>query len=190
MKKSIITGICLAFGSFGFTQEVKKVKPVLNSITQIGILAGSQRDALLIQTINGVSIKNWETDIGIGIDNYNERSIPLFVDIRRTFGKRTNAPFAYADAGINFGWLNFIQREQQSFPDYKQPSWYYDAGMGWKIALKNKAAILLSAGYTLKQLKGERIIFGGPVIGGQPTERKETFENTYRRIVFKAGIKL
>ena len=73
-------------------------------------------------------------------------------------------------------WLNFIQREDRSFPDYKQPCWYFDAGVGWKIPLGNKGNFF-SAGITPKQLKGERIGYG-PLVGGQFIQYPEKFENT------------
>jgi hypothetical protein len=190
MKRNLIIAILILLANAGFSQASKKPKCSFSSVTQFGILSGSQRDAFLIQTINGIVSKNWAAGIGVGIDNYSERSVPFFIDIRKKFGNNANAPFVYADGGINFGWLNFIQRSNRSLPKYKQPSWYYDAGIGWRISLKNKSAILMSAGYTLKQLKGERTNFNGPIIGGQRTQSREHFENTYRRLAIKIGIQL
>jgi hypothetical protein len=183
----ILVAFCLI--NLAAAQEEKLKKVSFRSINLLGAVTGAQRDAPIIQTINGVAFNTWSTGVGVGIDQYSERSIPLFVDVRKSFGKGFNKAFAYVDGGINFTWLNSLDRESRSFPDYDQPSWYYDAGVGWKIPLGTKTAFLLSAGFTLKQLKGHRTAYG-PTIGGRLNEYEEKFENTYRRISVKFGVEL
>jgi hypothetical protein len=189
MKKGFITGLLILFICAAHSQNSKLHKISFSSINQVGVVTGADRDAPIIQTINGLSYKSWSAGIGIGIDTYSERSVPLFFDARKSFGKGDNKPFAYADAGVNFGWLNFIQREEQSFPEYDQPLMYYDAGIGWNIPIGSKTGFIISAGYSIKQLGGERVAYG-PMIGGQLHEYKEKFENTYRRIIIKFGVHL
>jgi hypothetical protein len=189
MIKSLLITVLILVVNTIIAQDAKKKTTSFRSVNLVGAVTGAQRDAPIIQTINGVKCKDWFTGIGVGIDGYAERSIPLFIDVRKSFGKGYNKPFVYADGGINFGWLNFIQKESRSFPDYKQPSWYYDAGLGWEIPLGEKTAFLLSAGFTLKKLDGERIAYG-PVIGGRPNTYMEKFENTYRRLSIKLGVHL
>ena len=182
-----MVGFC--FINAAAAQEQKLEKVSFRSINLVGAVTGTQRDAPIIQTINGFALKTWSTGIGVGIDGYSERSIPLFIDVRKSFGNGFNKAFVYVDGGINFAWPNFIQRENSSFPNYEQPSWYYDTGLGWKIPLGTKSAFLLSGGFTLKQLKGERSAYG-PGIGGRFHEYKQKFENTYRRISVKIGVEL
>jgi hypothetical protein len=189
MKRTLIAAVTIFLTHIGYSQKSNPHKLSFSSINQAGVATGAQRDAIIFQTINGVALKDWSAGIGVGIDGYSERSIPLFIDLRKSFGSGNNIPFVYVDGGINFGWLNFIQRESSSFPEYKQPSWYYDTGLGWKIPLGTKTAFLLTAGYSLKQLNGDRRAFG-PVMGGQITEYREKFENTYRRLIIKLGVQL
>lgn len=188
MKIYLVIFLLLSIGiAYGQNQKVNPVR--FSSVNNIGVVTGAHRDAPVLQTINGIAIENWSAGIGIGFDGYSERSIPLFLDVRKDFGSGNNIPFAYMDGGINFGWLNFFQNEHQSFPDYTQPSWYYDAGLGWKIPLSAKTGFIITAGYSMKQLAGDRTAYR-PGTSGQPFEYKEAFKNTYRRISIKLGIHL
>jgi hypothetical protein len=189
MTKVLITGLILFSCFAAYSQKSNTNKISFGSVNQVGVVTGVDRDALIVQTINGISYKSWSAGVGIGIDGYSERTVPLFVDVRKSIGSGYSKPFFYVDGGVNFGWLNFIQRENHSFPQYQQPSMYYDAGMGWNIPIGDKTGFIVSAGYTIKQLKGERNNFG-PMIGGQLHEYKEKFENTYRRIIIKLGVHL
>src|SRR5690348_17254089 len=77
-----------------------KVKFETNN--QIGLLSGSSGNALQLQTINGISYKTVSLGIGIGIDNYYFKTIPLFVDVRKNIFEKKQTPFLYVDAGTNF----------------------------------------------------------------------------------------
>src|SRR5215467_547922 len=65
------------------------------SINQVGLLEGTDGGAFQIQTINGVQFRTWFLGIGVGIDNYRLRSVPLFVDLRKEFKVGTNYFFIY-----------------------------------------------------------------------------------------------
>ena len=68
---------------------------------QVGLMEG-QKESFLVQTIHGIRTRSWFGGVGVGIDGYRVRSIPLFLDVRKTFGKKANALFAYADGGVHF----------------------------------------------------------------------------------------
>lgn len=188
MKHCLILSAYLLFWQFAQAQKTD-TKVRFRSINQVGAVTGAQKDAPIIQTINGLAYKSWSAGMGVGIDMYSERSVPVFIDIRKSFGQGNNIPFIYADGGLSFAWLSFIEKEQQSFPEHEKDSWYYDAGIGWKIPLGVRTAFLLSAGYSLKQYEGSRIAYR-PFTGGPAIEYREPFENTYRRIIIKIGVQL
>lgn len=187
-----VMGIVLSFFILSITSgqdslSEKKVK--LSSISQFGLLVGESGESATIQLINGIKKDKWFAGFGAGIDFYVERGVPLFIDIRRDLTNGKNALFLYADGGIYFPWLNFIQKEQRP-NSTMAPGAYYDVGLGWKLRGKNKRGFLLSAGYTAKQDKGKTTFpTWNPTITG--------FENTagyynykYRRLVLKVGIQL
>ncbi|MEJ7679187.1 MAG: hypothetical protein WKG06_15300 [Segetibacter sp.] len=141
----------------------------------------------MVQTTNGISKEKWFAGTGTGLDFYGERTIPLFLDIRRDLTSKKNTPFAYADAGINFLWLNSNQREQKQFPT-SSPGLFYDLGIGWKLSGKNNGGFLFSAGYSFKQVKEKVKYTWWPA--PTPALESENFERhnyLYRRVVIKVG---
>lgn len=170
------------------TGQNKKIK--FSSINQVGLLSGSTGEAFMLQTINGLKKDNWFAGLGTGLDFYRERTIPLFLDIRRDLiiFNRINTPFIYADAGMNFSWLKATQREQKQFPT-SSPGLVYDVGIGWKLSGKHNRGYIFSAGYSFKQVK-EKVKYlwwSAPTVRLE-SENYERYTYLYRRIVVKVGI--
>lgn len=170
------------------TGQIKKIK--FSSINQVGLLSGGRGEAFMLQTINGIKKEKWFAGMGTGLDFYGERTIPLFIDIRRDLINRLNTPFVYADAGVNFSWLNSSQRQQKQFPT-SSPGLFYDLGIGWKLSGKNNRGCVFSAGYSFKQVK-EKIKYGWwPAPTPQlESENYERHNYLYRRLVIKMGFQL
>ena len=61
----------------------QKTKPKFASINQFGIAWGASDDALQLQTVNGAVYKTFFTGLGIGLDYYWERTVPVFIDLRK-----------------------------------------------------------------------------------------------------------
>ncbi len=57
-----------------------------HSINNIGLLEGQTGSAFQLQSINGMQYKSWYAGIGLGLDFYRYRTIPLFIDFRKEFG--------------------------------------------------------------------------------------------------------
>jgi hypothetical protein len=163
-----------------------KGKIKFSSINQIGLISGGQGESSLIQTVNGLKKDTWFAGVGAGFDFYDVRGVPLFIDVRKELLQKKNSPFIYGDGGVNFEWLNFIQREQHNFPDVR-PGAYYDVGPGWKLGSKNKGGFLMSLGYSFKQAKetATQQIYN-PVTR---TVESSTYSTRYdyRRVVIKVG---
>lgn len=170
--------------------SAQKGKINFSSINQIGFLSGGKGNSWMFQTINGIKKDRSFAGIGIGLDFYEERTIPVFLDIRRDLTNKKNTPFAYADGGINISWLNFVQREAKGFPK-TSPGLFYDLGVGWKLAGKNNRSFLISAGYSFKQVK-EKVKSVWWIAPTQQLESDnyERYNYLYRRIVIKAGFML
>lgn len=186
MKNLIIVPflVLLVLHAAGQNQKIK-----FGAVNQVGLLSGDKGEAFMVQTINGIKKDKWFTGVGAGLDFYNERTVPLFIDIRRDLTAKKNTPFAYADAGLNFSWLNAMQRaEKQIFKT--SPALYCDLGVGWKLSGKNNGGFLISAGYNFKQVKEKvRNVIWDPV--SQTTiETSDRYNYSYRRIVIKVGFML
>ena len=124
-----------------------------HSINNIGLLEGQTGSAFQLQSINGMQYKSWYGGIGLGLDFYRYRTIPLFIDFRKEFGNSINKFFAYADGGVNFCWLTDNEKNMYLMDDHFDTGFYTDLGMGYKMGIGKTNHLLLSIGYSLKKLK-------------------------------------
>lgn len=133
------------------TQQAKE--PVkFQSILQAGILSGQATSAFEVQTINGIKWKTFSAGIGVGLDNYVFRTIPVFVDVRADILKRENTPFVFINAGSQFCWVQDDQKNYAFYnPQYKA-GFYFNAGAGYKVNILKKNALIFSAAFALKKV--------------------------------------
>lgn len=125
--------------------------------------------------------------VGVGLDHYAIKTIPLFIGFRTNITSHKETPYVYVDAGVNFLRMNDLQKEQAQFP-LASPGVYYDAGLGWKLSGKKHRAVVISAGYTLKQVRYKTRSFSiSPV--PQP-ENYDRYNFLYRRFIVKLGFQL
>jgi hypothetical protein len=123
-----------------------------HSFNSAGLLEGQTGSAFQLQTVNGVQYKSWFAGAGVGLDFYRYRTIPLFVDLRKEFGKTANKLFVYADLGRNFSWVTDQEKSLYVGADQFSHGSYADIGLGYKIAVGRRQAFLLSMGYSYKNL--------------------------------------
>jgi hypothetical protein len=148
----IVFSICLA-GGVSAQQKKAVCSWQFHSINNVGLLEGETGSAFQIQSVNGIHSRSWFIGIGLGLDFYRYRTIPLFMDFRKEFGNTVNKFFAYADGGVNFGWLTDNEKTLYLTDDHFSPGFYTDLGFGYKILLGRNNHLLLGLGYTLKKLK-------------------------------------
>jgi len=96
----------------------------------VGLLSGNSKNALQLQTINGIRYKTFFVGAGIGIDNYYFKTVPLFADVRKNIFEKKETPFVYVDAGTNFPWKKDESTAWQQTTYH--PGSYYDIGVGYK----------------------------------------------------------
>ncbi|HVU85616.1 MAG TPA: hypothetical protein VHC50_12285 [Puia sp.] len=144
---------CLSISS---AQQVKKRNSIaFHSINQAGLLNGEAGSAFQVQTINGIQYRSWYAGIGAGIDYYRFRGIPLFADIRKAFGHTKNKFFIYGDAGIHFSWITDKEKNSLGPSAKLSNGLYLDGGIGYQAGIGNRNALLISVGYSYKQVKNE-----------------------------------
>ena len=120
-----------------------------------GLLEGEKGSAFQLQTVNGLKFKTWFTGVGVGLDYYTYRSVPLFLSINKEFLLGRNSIYALLDAGYNFPWYKREEGRGSNFisSDFSG-GFYWSGGMGYKISVnKNRDAVLLNLGYSFKHMQ-------------------------------------
>ena len=159
-----------------------------SSLLQFGVVKGASDETFQLQAINGVQYKSWFAGVGIGIDDYYHKSVPLFVDIRKHLFSGNQTPFLYADFGANLPWK---KEEADSWQISRyQKGIFYEAGVGYSMPVKGRVSVCFSAGYAQKSFHETRtangVIWDFPPYGRDATE---TFDYTFRRLSFKMGLR-
>ena len=190
MKRIIISVVCFFCMCSVWAQGRKMKVYQFHSINTIALVNGSNGVSAAIQTVNGFSKGPLFAGIGLSLDYYQYRSVPVFADVRYELGKKRNKVFVYGDAGINCSWV------QEYYNDWPQPwernrsnnfnnGFYSDAGIGLSAGFKNGNAFVLSLGYSRKTME-EKITYDDWRTGNSQTD-----VNTYRfnRVLLKAGFR-
>jgi hypothetical protein len=190
MKRIIISVICCFCICSGWAQVGKKKAYQFHSINSLALVNGDNGVSAAIQTVNGFAKGPWFAGIGLGLDYYQYRSVPVFADMRYEVGIKRNKFFAYGNAGINFSW---VQNEFMNEPviwngnrsNNFNNGFYSDAGIGLSAGFKNGNAFILSLGYSRKTME-EKITYDDWRTGNSQTD-----VNTYRfnRVLLKAGFR-
>lgn len=189
-------GICLVLFMLTLVlhaQEENSSKPVFHSLGQVALVNGNHTVSGALQVVNGFSLGNWYAGIGAGIDFYRYRSIPLFLDVRRSFNiKKGNQLFIYTDGGYNVPW---VTRNEPLFSIWSWPTTtdytynggiYLGAGLGYALQVKGGHAFLLSTGFSHKYFTERRTTFFGRTT---ESERAEIQNLSYslNRLMIKLG---
>lgn len=176
--------------------QIKPGKSSFYLLPQIALLNGDQSASGQVQVAGGIEKNGWGLGIGTGIDYYKVRTVPLFADLRKSFGKNS-AVFSYLNIGSNLVW----PLESQYSTDYIwglggrrsdfSNGLYTDLGIGYSIRGKKNKGIVLSLGYSAKKTTETRygsIYLDFPPYTHENTETK--FDYTFNRIAFRLGVKL
>jgi hypothetical protein len=196
LYKFFLTVILCCFSwVFCSAQQTKAMTGIrFRSINQAGLLNGGYGSSWQLQTINGIQYRSWFGGIGVGLDDYRFRGIPLFADIRKTFGHSKNKVFVYGDGGIHFSWLTDKEKQNTGqINDWYSNGPYLDGGLGYQVQLGGKNALLLSVGYSYKYLRQEsnQLYFmpnnyPGP-FNSDPGAAVNTYHYQLNRISIKLG---
>lgn len=197
MKKrslhALLLCACLPIMAHAQSDAKKKTKAAcacrFSSINQVGMLEGNPGTSVNLQTINGIGYKTWFTGVGIGLDYYRYRTVPLFLDVRKDFSSKVNRPFIYGDAGVHLPWVRTSERSWWGGKSDYEHGMYYDAGVGYSLDIGKKRSLLFSGGFSLKKIREIRnyqvvcVMFPCP-------EQTEHYDFTLRRFSLKAGLRL
>ena len=158
------------------------------SIHQLGFVVGASAAEPIIQSVNGIQVGTWFAGIGVGLDYYKERSVPLFLDVRRNIFAKPQTPFVYAAGGKHIAWRSSPPKEWIS--SGLEGGWYYDLGAGYKSSISKKQQMVVSVGYSVKYMSEDVNTMPWISAFPPPPGAKQKREYTLSRISFKIGLGL
>ncbi len=183
--KPIYSFLIFLIFSFSALSQKKPVK--FHSINQFGIAGGESEMKPVFQTVSGIQFANWFSGIGIGVDNYRYKTLPLFIHGRRYFGADKNG-FIYADFGYDFSLKNKPGKEVYYYDSYHfKGGIYTDIGIGYQFYLSKNSSFLFSLGYSYKELQSKIGVNTCPFIGPCYVDYSK-YNFDYGRMVLKAGL--
>jgi hypothetical protein len=187
MKLKILMLSFIAFFAIEKINAQQKAKFTTSYLA--GLLTGASEPAFQLQAINGVRYKDFSAGIGVGMDNYYFKSIPVFLHITRKIFSKDRSPFVYTDFGINFPEDRSNTDVYWETKEYSK-GMYFDLGFGYSIPLYKKLMMTFSLGYSQKQQDEHRsykyLIDVLPRNYIEPPGEYYTY--TFRRISLKAGL--
>lgn len=148
--------VVFVFGALTIQAQKKTLKIKYTSTNNFQTFIGSENTGIGLETIHGIKLKqNWSVGVGAAMDIYQMVSVPIFVDIRKSFGNKSVIPFAYANAGLNINLHNAqYPKYQNELETYQFKNSYYSAlGIGIKRKISSSAHFLFSFGISAKQFK-------------------------------------
>lgn len=189
MKKVILFVVITLLGYATNAQgHAKKAAVGFQAVASVGLLNGSNGAAGAIQAVVGATYRGTYLGAGAGLDYYRFRSVPVFAHLAQQFGKGPRNFLLYGDLGYHYDWLTEKNRNQYfnwTNADYRGGI-YYEAGIGYTIELKDRDALILSAGYSYKKMtrlvRNDFCPFAGPCTGNT-----DTYGFSMPRLMVKAG---
>lgn len=201
MKNIFIAAICL-LSTHLQAQKSKAKKSSSYLMPQVALLNGSSGTSTQIQLVGGLVKNDWHVGLGVGIDYYEMRSVPLFTDVRYHFGKEKKI-FTYANVGHNFSWAQDADNPRFTIPPssyaVKQTDGLYtDIGIGYTIKIGRRNSLLMSTGFSLKQMGEEYhplpysswIWPSSDPWTSPPSTTVRKFDYTFKRVSFKVAYRL
>jgi hypothetical protein len=165
--------------------SAQKNKIHFHSINSFGLIGGESEVSIAYQTVNGIRFSNWFSGVGVGVDNYRYKTLPLFFDARWYFGSEKKA-FFYGDLGYNFPMKNKLGKEMIYFENYHfKGGLYSELGMGFKTKFIKKSSILFGFAYSNKQLQSQA---GIVPLCSECNPIWYNYKLSYGRVLLKTGI--
>ena len=186
MRKKLVFVLIICFAIVSALPAQKK-KVRFQSIDQFAIVGGENHVNTAFQTINGIKFSNWFSGIGIGIDNYRYKTLPLFVDGRWYFGEDKKA-FFYGDLGYNFPLKNKPGKEVYYYDTYNfNGGIYTDLGIGFQASLNKYSSVIFALGHSFKKLQNKVGIKTACPVGMCPVDYSQ-YDYKFGRMILKAGL--
>lgn len=187
MKKILL--VLLLAPVLCFSQKTGALKKI-HIITAAGVVTGEAGAKPLFQLSGGLSFRDQFIGAGIGYEQYQFNSFPVFADWRFNFGDQKSV-FVYVNAGYNFAGSYHRDQETSKTRDKMQGGFYGDGGVGYRFPAGAMHRLAVSTGYSHKSLVREKIfIYPCGYAGCNETINIYKYRYNYGRIVTKLSWEL
>lgn len=195
MKGFILSVTGLLFALTVPAQQVKH-KGTLSVSAEIALLNGDNHVDGQILMSAGVEKNGWFIGAGSGFDYYKYRTVPVFADVKKYFGKGNRQLFIYANAGTDIAWPTENEKNLRNSggwwgwspsPGVFKNGIYTDLGFGYTLFNSKHRGIFTVLGYSTKTVTE---IYDEQVWNGTTSVMtKRTLDYTMNRVVFRIGYK-
>lgn len=182
MKKTALMFVLIATG-YSLHAQVG-----YRSYNSGGVVVGDTRSAFQVLTTHGVQYKSWYLGAGAGIDDYRNRTVPVFLSLLRDVLPKNNM-FVNINAGPQFVWGKGQRNERWNAIESRAlPGFFGEAGFGYRIPVgKEGQSIMFGTYYSYKTHKEKYIVTGGCM--NPPCQNTtEYITSTFSRWAFKLGL--
>lgn len=180
-KKLTVFVICI-MGVQTFQAQV-----TYRSYNYVGVVAGQSKSAYQVLTTHGANYEGWYLGLGTGIDDYRNRTIPVFISALKEVLPKNNM-FININAGTQFLWSDKERNQIWGAVAQKAyPGFFGEAGLGYRLqAGKEGQGILFGTYYSYKYFKEK---FEVPQICTNPpcNTSSEYVRSQFSRWAFKVG---
>jgi len=186
MRKYLFFIVLFAL-AISYSATAQKNEVYFHSINTFAAVGGQTEVNAAFQTVNGIQFSKWFGGIGVGVDNYVYKTLPLFFDARRFLGNEKRC-FIYGDIGYDFPLKNKPGKEVTWYDTYDFSGGIYtDIGMGCQLPISKKSSFILSLGYSYKKLQSKIGTTICPFVGPCFVDYSN-YEYSYGRMILKAGL--
>lgn len=181
-----------------FTVQAQQIKSkgALSVSAETALLNGDNHVNGQVLLSAGYEFKGWYIGAGSGFDYYKYRTVPVFADVKKYFGKGNRQLFIYANAGTDIAWPTENQKNLRNnggwwgwspSPGVFKNGIYTDLGFGYTLFNSKHRGIFTTLGYSTKTITE---IYDESVWNGTTSVMtKRTMDYTMNRILFRIGYK-
>ncbi len=162
------------------------VKPAFHFSGAAGYQFGSSHTQAFYQASAGVRFSHFYTGLGVGYDAYQFKTLPVFADLR-VYPTRDMRWFGYANIGLNPALGNGPVTDWSQVRNDITGRGYIDLGLGFVVPVKEKSRVLVSAGWSRKEVTEVHTFqFPCGIIDCNDTQSQtERFIRAFNRLAFR-----
>jgi len=186
MRKNYLLLILIISVTTSFAQQ-KRLS--FEGTVQGGLLEGEMGSAFQMGAMAGMKKNTWTASIGGGLDYYQVRSIPLYLNLQKNIFNKNNTPFVYVSGGYHFLWLPEV------FSIFSWPSTlqtkgglYYQGGIGYQVAAFKKTSLFFATAYSAKEYN-ETYLHTNPCLIGPCPQSEVKTNYRLRRLSITTGLR-
>lgn len=192
MQKIYVFVICI-FSLCTVNAQQTKTKGVFVVSSQAALLNGDSHVNGQLLLTAGYEQNGWMIGAGSGFDYYKYRTVPVFADVKKYFGKGNRQLFIYANAGSDLAWPTDNQKTNRAvWWGWGEPQAsvfkngvYTDLGFGYTLFNNKRSGFFTAIGYSTKTLTE---VYDEPIWNGTNSViTKRTLKYTMNRSLLRIG---